>query len=97
MTETVNLEEEMPREEQLDVEVTPYEPSPQVLAMIAEAEERGYRRGRNEAIAERMRAPGLLQNPVRTAAGNMGGSDSANDDKGYESLFLSGLRPGVWD
>ncbi len=97
MTEEINTEEENPREERLEVEVTPYEPSPQVLAMIADAEERGYIRGRNEAIAERMRAPGLLQNPARAAADNMDCHASAIDPGGYESLFLSGLCPGVWD
>ncbi len=70
--------------------------SPEIITMIAEAEHRGYLRGRNEAIAERMRSPALLQNPARMAADSPSSGANTDDDP-YSSLFLSRLRPGVWD
>ncbi len=64
----------------------------EVARLVAEAEERGYLRGRNEAIAERMEQPALWENTA-------GQPSTADDDRDadYASLFLSELRPGVWD
>lgn len=57
--------------------------------LIAEAEQRGYLRGRNEAIEQLMQAPSLFGGTV-TAQERVAESDPAEG-------FLSGLRPGVWD
>ncbi len=56
--------------------------------LLAEAEQRGYMRGRNEAIENLMQAPALFES---TAAPTT--DSTANPADG----FLSGLRPGVWD
>lgn len=64
----------------------------QIGEMMAEAEERGYIRGRNERITALMMRPGLLENPLRPreSATRQSGSDLAE-------AFLSSLRPNVWD
>lgn len=57
--------------------------------LLAEAEQRGYLRGRNEAAAEMMNRPAMWQ-PV-DPSGTAGRITAATD------AFLSGLKPGVWD
>lgn len=61
-----------------------------LAASLAEAEERGYRRGREEALAELVSDRGMWQ-PVGYAASPAGRMTRAADG------FLSGLRPGVWE
>ena len=61
-----------------------------IEALLAEAEQRGYLRGRNEAIEASMRTPALLENSRLTRARALEAPDPA-------SLFLSRIRPGVWD
>lgn len=63
---------------------------PDIEALLAEAEQRGYLRGRNEAIEASMRTPALLENSRLTRARALEEPDPA-------SLFLSRIRPGVWD
>lgn len=59
---------------------------------IAEAEQRGYLRGRNEAVEYSLKAPGLY--------GNLSGKpadDLPVDQPDTSSAFLTHLRPSVWD
>lgn len=58
--------------------------------MVAEAEARGYLRGKNENAALSMHSPRLWENPCRTAMEQECEPDPANG-------FLSKIRPGVWD
>ena len=64
--------------------------APDIEALLAEAEQRGYLRGRNEAIEASMHTPALLENSRLTRARALEAPDPA-------SLFLSLIRPGVWD
>ncbi len=57
--------------------------------LLAEAEQRGYLRGRNEAAEEMMNRPTMWQPLEAQSAGHR--IAAAADS------FLSGLRPGVWD
>lgn len=61
-----------------------------LAASLAEAEERGYRRGREEVLAEIVTDRGMWQ-PVGYPASPAGRMIRAADG------FLSGLRPGVWE
>lgn len=61
-------------------------------ALVAEAEQRGYLRGRNERISEELDAPALYGIP--------GGDDadkSQEEDPNNPCGFLSYIRPSVWD
>lgn len=104
-TEEIGTQPEEETATASDVEATAPEESPEheetpasgideteVARLVAEAEERGYLHGRNEAIAERMEQPALWENTA-------GQPSPAADDRAadYASLFLSELRPGVWD
>lgn len=62
----------------------------QVNRLVAEAEARGYLRGRNECAAREMNTPQLWENPRRTAMERECEPDPACE-------FLSKIRPGVWD
>jgi hypothetical protein len=64
----------------------------QLERLVAEAEERGYLRGRNESIAELMKRPGMFE---RADADSM--SDSADSAGSSEVMILNNLRPSVWD
>lgn len=64
--------------------------APDIETLLAEAEQRGYLRGRNEAIEASMHTPALLENSRLTRARALEAPDPA-------SLFLSRIRPGVWD
>ena len=64
--------------------------APDIEALLAEAEQRGYLRGRNEALEASMHTPALLENSRLTRARALEAPDPA-------SLFLSRIRPGVWD
>ena len=58
-------------------------------AAIAEAEQRGYLRGRNERIEELMQRPGIMERPGTTEINRA-------DTKG-EQGFLSHLKVSIWD
>lgn len=49
-------------------EQTPAAGAPSLEQQIAEAEERGYRRGLNEQIAAKMNEPGMWESASRDAA-----------------------------
>jgi hypothetical protein len=68
----------------------------EVEQRVAEAEERGYLRGRNEQIEQLMHSPGVFQRVADTdggvaaAAGNFADNDS-------EIMVLSHPRVSIWD
>lgn len=64
-------------------------PQPDIATLIAEAEERGYLRGRNEKIAIEMRSPALWET-IREPA------HKAEAEK-PQPLILNHLRHSVWD
>lgn len=64
----------------------------QIDEMMAEAEERGYIRGRNERITALMMRPELLENPLRPRE-----APSRPSAGELAEAFLSSLRPSVWD
>lgn len=66
----------------------PPTPQPDIATLIAEAEERGYLRGRNEKIAIEMRSPALWE--------TIHESTDKQDEK-PQPLILNHLRPSVWD
>ncbi len=61
-------------------------------ALVAEAEQRGYLRGRNERISEELDAPALYGIPGRDDA-----AKSQEEDPNNPCGFLSYIRPSVWD
>ncbi len=61
-----------------------------VAEMMAEAEQRGYLRGRNESIEELMRKPGMFE---RVADGRLAEADSEAD----VPEILSRRRVSIWD
>lgn len=65
-------------------------PSPtpdELAAMLAEAEQRGYLRGRNEQITLAMKAPALWQEP----------DNAAGQHDEFQPAILANLRPSIWD
>lgn len=74
-----------PCEEQAEPsEAEPEPQEPDIEAMLAEAEQRGYLRGRNARIDELMSPPG-------------GAPDNAAPPASTEILILNNLRPSVWE
>lgn len=69
-----------------DIETADNPPSDELERMLAEAEERGYKRGRNESIARLMEHPEQVD-PELT--GTPSGSDP-------EILILANIRPSIW-
>ncbi len=67
-----------------------------VDALVAEAEERGYRRGLNEAIERQMNSPVLFDDLARRRNAQQQ-QPPADAPDSLASGFLSGIRPGVWD
>ena len=55
-------------------------PAPDIDRLIAEAEERGYKRGRNESIQELMEQP----------------APAVSETEQSEILILSNIRPSIW-
>lgn len=66
------------------------EPDPDIEAMLAEAEQRGYLRGCNEQIETLMQQPDLWH-------GTPAGSAARTDDDEPQILILNHIRPSVWD
>ena len=64
-------------------------PLPDIASLLAEAEERGYLRGRNEKIAMEMRSPSLWE--------TMREPEHKSDREKPQPLILNHLRPSVWD
>ena len=64
-------------------------PLPDIASLLAEAEERGYLRGRNEKIAMEMRSPSLWE--------TMRKPEHMPDREKPQPLILNHLRPSVWD
>ena len=67
----------------------------EIAAMVAEAEQRGYLRGRNEIIGQMMREPSLFSNPVRVRIDESAENRSDSADPARD--FLTHIRPQVWD
>lgn len=63
---------------------------PDQETLIAEAELRGYLRGRNEAIERLMREPSTLERPTDPAPGVPSDPDSS-------PMILSNPRVSIWD
>ena len=64
------------------------ETKPDLEALIAEAEQRGYLRGRNESIEQLMQTPSGFESPIGV---------KTTDDTNGEPLILSNIRPSIWD
>lgn len=62
---------------------------------VAEAEQRGYRRGRNEMLSQPMRRNGIWEQPHRQddAPAVAAEGDDADDDL----VLLRRIRPSIWD
>ena len=76
-------------ESELSEQPEEHTPLPDIASLIAEAEERGYLRGRNEQIAMEMRSPSLWETKREP-------SETLEPDK-PQPLILNHLRPSVWD
>lgn len=94
---------EAPDAEESSAEIRPEPETPPARAMLtaddigrmlAEAEQRGYLRGRNERAEAMINRPLLFENPRRTATAPDADPPAAD---GLTEGFLTGLRPGVWD
>ncbi len=74
------------------------EATPSTEELIAEAERRGYLRGRNEALAESLNRPAMMAEPgVGTTEATAPATESQPLTDDLSSAFLSRIRPSVWD
>ncbi|MDE5800122.1 MAG: hypothetical protein K2H74_03745 [Paramuribaculum sp.] len=82
-----------------NTEVTqPAETAPSTEELIAEAERRGYVRGRNEALAESLRRPAMMAEPgVGETEATAPATESQPLTDDLSSAFLSRIRPSVWN
>ena len=83
---------ETTRTEEAETEAAPEEapavPTPEEIEqMIAEAEQRGYLRGRNEQIEQLMEAPTGYETETLGEGGHLQG----------EPMILGNLKPSIWD
>lgn len=90
-TQATPLPAEAPAEAPDDIKQAPETPGgesqePDLEALLAAAEERGYLRGRNEQITKLMEVPPELT----TTVGRPNGMES-------EILILNNLRSSIWD
>lgn len=77
--------------EEVPEEATPEKLPPEMEKLLAEAEERGYLRGRNESIGRLMREPGALERPLAQ-------EEPGSSDRGDGSpMILSNPRVSIWD
>lgn len=60
--------------------------APDLEQLLAEAEERGYRRGLNEKITDIMKSPGEFENNI-----------SAESNRSAPPEVLANNRPSIWD
>lgn len=86
--ETVTVAEAEAEAESKEVVGQPQRDEAEIAAMVAQAEQRGYLRGRNEAIENALSGPGLWQ--LATDEGEPVGHEP-------EVPILQALRPSVWD
>ena len=85
----INEETETIPENEPTANVEDSAPQLDIATLIAEAEERGYLRGRNEKIAMEMRSPSLWE--------TMRELDEKPEHEKPQPLILNHLRPSVWD
>lgn len=83
---------ETPQPEEAETEAAPEEapaaPTPEEIErMVAEAEQRGYLRGRNEQIEQLMEAPTGYEPETLGEGGHLKG----------EPMILGNLKPSIWD
>lgn len=81
-----------PQPEEAETEAAPEEapaaPTPEEIErMVAEAEQRGYLRGRNEQIEQLMEAPTGYETETLGEGGHLKG----------EPMILGNLKPSIWD
>lgn len=86
--ETATVAEAEAEAESKEVVGQPQRDEAEIAAMVAQAEQRGYLRGRNEAIENALSGPGLWQ--LATDEGEPVGHEP-------EVPILQALRPSVWD
>lgn len=89
-SETVRPETPRPEEAETEAapEETPAAPTPEEIErMVAEAEQRGYLRGRNEQIERLMEAPTGYETETLGETGYLQG----------EPMILNSIRPSIWD
>ena len=87
-SEAEESEEDVADVEKTEVGVTEAE----VAAMVAEAEARGYLRGRNEVISQMMREPPLFANQAMRER-----APARSEESDASAEFLAHIRPQVWD
>lgn len=75
---------------------SPSEMTPDLRTLIAEAEQRGYLRGRNERIEAEIMTPADPYFGLPSGAAAPDPSDDVDDDDSCPG-FLAHLRPGFWD
>ena len=68
-----------------------------IEARIAEAENRGYMRGRNERIAELMRQPALFERQTSPSAREAPGGMDADSPADSQPMILNNPRVSIWD
>lgn len=83
---------ETPQPEEAETEAAPEEapaaPTPEEIEqMVAEAEQRGYLRGRNEQIEQLMEAPTGYETETLGEGAHLKG----------EPMILGNLKPSIWD
>lgn len=77
-------------------EPTPEAITPDDLARaVAEAEQRGYLRGRNESISQSMRRNGIWEQPHHSEDATQPAPSSADGDD--DPVLLRRIRPSIWD
>ncbi len=73
----------------------------EIAELVAEAEQRGYKRGINEQLSAQLNRPGLYADLARTkdtaAAPQKGCGETIDSGDSMTSRFLADIRPGVWD
>ncbi|MBQ7041871.1 MAG: hypothetical protein IJN66_04095 [Muribaculaceae bacterium] len=88
-TPEIAIESETTPSTELPIQTEVPTQQPDIATLIAEAEERGYLRGRNEKIAMEMRSPSLWE--------TMREPDDKPEHEKPQPLILNHLRPSVWD
>lgn len=89
-SETEQPETSQPEEAETEAapEEAPAAPTPEEIEqMVAEAEQRGYLRGRNEQIEQLMEAPTGYETETLGESGHLQG----------EPMILGSLKPSIWD
>lgn len=82
-------------EENLENETETMVSRDELARAVAEAEQRGYQRGRSEAMSHQMRRNGIWEQPRREDPLPVSGSDE--DADGGDLVLLRRIRPSIWD